>query len=421
VRPVYLALGALLLPFALLRVWWRGRLNPEYRRHWKERLGVYSEKRTQGAPVWVHAVSVGEVAAAAPVVRALRERDQHVAVLISTTTPTGKETVERLFGQNVLHVYCPYDLPFAVNAFLRQFRPRALLLMETELWPMMVEKCSLQGIPVFLLNGRLSARSAARYTWVRPLLETLLARLNCAAMQTADDAARLCGLGASPARVVVTGSLKFDLQVPASVFEEAAATRRGLGVDRQVLMAGSTRPGEEAILLETFAMLRQSHPYLLLVLAPRHPERVAEVQALCRHAGFSSRRRSEGAPGGADEDILLLDTLGELLRFYAASDVAFVGGSLVPLGGQNVLEPAAVGIPVVTGPHLFNFLEISHKLAAGGALKIAMSQAELTAVVDAWLVDPEARDEAGRRGRAIVEENRGATDKVMTMLKSYGA
>lgn len=419
-RHVYLALGAILLPFALLRLWWRGRLNPEYRRHWKERLGVYSDKRTREAPWWVHAVSVGEVAAAAPLIRALRDCDPNVAVLVTTTTPTGKETVERLFGQYVLHVYCPYDLPFAVDGLIRHFRPRSLLLMETELWPMMVEGCSRQAIPVFLINGRLSARSAARYAWVQPMIGVLLTRLACAAMQTADDAARLCGLGASPTRTVVTGSLKFDLQVPASVFEEAAATRRSLGADRPVLMAGSTRPGEEAMLLDVFATLRRKHPGLLLVLAPRHPERIADVQAACRRAGLASRRRSDGGLCTAADDVLLLDTLGELLRFYAASDVAFVGGSLVPLGGQNVLEPAALGVPVVTGPHLFNFLEISHKLAAAGALKIAESEADLTAIVDAWLVNAEARDLAGRSGRAIVESNRGATERVMTMLKAHG-
>lgn len=419
-RAVYLALGALLLPFALLRLWWRGRLNPEYRRHWKERLGVYSNKRTREAPWWVHAVSVGEVAAAVPLIRALRDRDPDVAVLVTTTTPTGKETVERLFGQNVLHVYCPYDLPFAVDGLLRHFRPRSLLLMETELWPMMVEGCSRRGIPVFLVNGRLSARSAARYEWAQPLIAMLLARLACAAMQTADDAARLCGLGASPARTVVTGSLKFDVQVPASVFEEAAATRRGLGADRPVLMAGSTRPGEETMLLGVFAALRRTHPALLLVLAPRHPERSAEIEAACRRTGLVVRRRSEGGTGVADADVLLLDTLGELLRFYAASDVAFVGGSMVPLGGQNVLEPAALGVPVVTGPHLFNFLEISHKLAEGGALKIATTEADLSAIIDAWLADAEARDAAGRSGRAIVERNRGATVRVMAMLRAHG-
>ena len=419
-RRLYSAIYLSLLPLILLRLWWLGRRNPAYRARWQERLGYYSGTVNSAAPLWIHAVSVGEVAAAAPLIKALREQNATRAILLTTTTPTGRDAVERQLGQDVTHVYFPYDLEFIVRRFLAHFRPRGLLLMETELWPNVIAVCRQANLPVLLINGRLSAKSARRYRWFQSLCRPMLGSLVQAAVQTAADAQRLCALGAAPAAVVVTGSLKFDLYVPASIYEEAAALRRNLGLSRPIWMAGSTRLGEEDPLLEVYTILKARLPTLLLVLAPRHPERFAEVHELCRRRALQTQLRSAGVACAPAIEVFVLDTMGELMRFYAACDVAFVGGSLVPLGGQNILEPAAVGVPVVTGPHLFNFLEIAQKLVAGGSLKIADDAHAIADLTAGWLFDSDARDAAGRRGREIVEANRGATQKVLALLNAQG-
>ena len=419
-RHLYSAIYLSLLPIILLRLWWLGRGNPDYRRRWQERIGRYSRTQTGIPPIWIHAVSVGEVAAAVPLVKALRDQSHAQPILFTTTTPTGRDAVDRQFGQGVFHVYFPYDVGFIIRRFLAHHRPCALLLMETELWPNVIECCRQRNVSVFLINGRLSASSARRYRWLQPLTRRMLASLTHAAMQSAADAHRLGMLGADPAAVTVTGSLKFDVHVPASLFEEAAALRRDLGLSRPLFMAGSTRIGEEARILDVYAILKRRIPSLLMILAPRHPERFAEVGELCRHCGLHTRLRSAGQVCAPDVDVLVLDTMGDLMRFYAASDVAFVGGSLVPLGGQNVLEPAAVGVPVVVGPHVFNFMEITDKLVMGGALKIADNEQAIAEIIAAWLGDSDARDQAGRRGREIIESNRGATQRVLALLNARG-
>ncbi len=404
------------LPLLLLRLFWRGRSNPAYRHRWQERFGYYARGSFGLRPIWIHAVSVGEVAAAVPLVKGLRERYPDYPVLFTTTTPTGCDAVTRQFGQSVSHAYFPYDLAFIVRRFLAHFQPRLLLLMETELWPNVIEGCQQAGVAVLLVNGRLSAGSARRYRWIQPLMRQMLEALTHAAMQSQADADRLCDLGARPARVSVTGSLKFDIQIAPSVYEEAAALRRRLGVNRPIWMAASTRPGEEGLLLEAAAQVRARFPSLLLILSPRHPERFVEVLDLCTRAGLKVQRRSADLRCEADTTVFLLDSMGELTRFYATCDIAFVGGSLVPLGGHNVLEPAALGIPIVVGPHMFNFLEITHKLAAGGALQSAPDVAGVSAIVNAWFADSDARDDTGRRGRLIVEANRGATHRILTRV-----
>jgi len=418
VRQVYSALYLLLLPFVLSRLWWRGRRNPAYRERWQERIGSYSRTAADQQPFWIHAVSVGEVAASVPLVKALREVFPAHPVLFTTTTPTGRDAVARQFGQGVAHVYFPYDVGFVVRRFLTHFKPRALLLMETELWPNVMAVCARQALPVFLVNGRLSASSARRYGWFKPLVRSMLAAVTKAAVQTESDAERLIALGAAAERVIVTGSLKFDLHVPASIYEEAAAVRRELGQSRSLFMAGSTRAGEEELLLDAFAQVKMRFPAALMVLAPRHPERFVEVAELCRRRGYQLHLRSAGVTCSDTVDVFLLDSMGELMRFYAACDVAFVGGSLVPLGGHNVLEPAALGVPVVVGPHMFNFLEITRKLVIGGSLKLAENTAEIADIVVTWFANSDARDAAGRSGRAIVEANRGATGRVLAMLEA---
>jgi 3-deoxy-D-manno-octulosonic-acid transferase len=410
----------LLLPSVLCRLWLRGLNNPAYRDRWRERLGIYGRAIRTEQPIWVHAVSVGEVSAAAPLIRALRTRFPSAPVLVSTTTPTGYDTVTRQFGETVHHVYFPYDLPWVVRRFLDHFRPRMLLLMETELWPNVIHECGLRGTPVVLVNARMSERSAQRYARLRGLTAGMLRGLTRIAAQTAGDAQRLRNLGAPAARIEVTGSLKFDIHLPASVLEEGAAIRRELGINRPIVMAGSTRPDEEEALCAVLHDLRPRFPLALLVIAPRHPERFDSVADACRQAGLRVARRRASEACGPGVDVYLVDTMGELLKFYAAADVAFVGGSLAPFGGQNMLEPAALGVPVVTGPHLFNFEEIATKLRAVGALEVGADADAVAAIIATWLVDGERRDAAGAAGKAIVTGNKGATAAVLGLVEEAG-
>ncbi len=418
-RRLYSFLISSLLPLFLLRLWWRGFSNPAYRERWRERLGRYATSSSLTRPLWIHAVSVGEVGAAGPLIKALRAQHPTLPILVTTTTPTGFDTVERVLGVDFVHAYFPYDHTPTVARFVEHFAPRALVLMETELWPNVIHQCAQRGLPVFLVNGRLAEKSTRRYARLGGLVRAMVGALSGAAMQTTNDRVRLCALGADPARVEVTGSLKFDVAIPASIFEEAAALRRDLGAQRPIVMAGSTRPGEEALLLAIFRALKAQFGSLLLILAPRHPERFAEVAELCRKQGLTLQTRQHGTRCTPEVEIFLLDTMGEMARFYAASDVAFVGGSLVPLGGHNLLEPAALGVPVVAGPHLFNFAEIAEKLIAGGALSVGPNAAAITTHVAALLDDSDARDDAGRAGRTIVEANRGATARVLAMLSRH--
>jgi 3-deoxy-D-manno-octulosonic-acid transferase len=419
-RRVYSVIFALALPFILARFCWQATRNRSYRDRWRQRLAWYAATPGINSPLWIHAVSVGEVGAAAPLIRALRDRYPFRDILVTTSTPTGFATVTRQFGETVYHAYFPYDLPSMVTRFLDRFQPCMLLLMETELWPNVIHQCHLRGIPALLVNGRMSERSARRYQWFQGLTASMLAELTTVAAQTRSDAERLGKLGVPEARLAVTGSLKFDVHLPASVFEEGASIRRDLGTNRPILMAGSTRPGEEEILLRALRLLRHQFPEILLVLAPRHPERFDTVAELVKREGWRYARRSERGAVSSGVEIFLLDTMGELLRFYAASDVAFVGGSLMPLGGHNVLEPATLGVPVLAGPHLFNFSEISEKMQRSGALRIVQDAQALAEVAGEWLADTDQRDAAGRAGREIVAHNRGATLAVLDLLTTAG-
>ena len=419
-RRLYSWLFALALPLILLRLGWQSLRNAAYRDRWPQRLGCYAEGTRPESPLWIHAVSVGEVGAAAPLIRALRERYPYRSILVTTYTPTGYATVARQFGETVRHAYFPYDLPVIVRRFLRHFRPCMLLLMETELWPNVIHECRAAGIPVLLVNGRMSERSARRYRAFRGLCASMLAEVTSFAAQTRADAARLTTLGADPGRITVTGSLKFDVHLPPSIFEEGASIRRELGASRAILMAGSTRQGEEELLLQALRQLRHQFPELLLILAPRHPERFDSVAELLKREGWRFVRRARGEAVMPGTEVLLLDTMGELLKFYAATDLAFVGGSLMPLGGHNVLEPATVGVPVLAGPHLFNFAEIAEKLQMAGALRLVEGPEALARSAAEWLGDSDARDRAGRAGREIVAHNKGATRAVLEMLGAAG-
>lgn len=412
-RSVYSALLWLLLPLALLRLLWRSRLAPAYRERWGERLGVYQSSPRQ-ADVWVHAVSVGEVQAAQPLIRHLLRRE--CSVLVTTTTPTGARRVEDLFEGAVQHLYTPFDLTWIVQRFLSAVRPRLVLVMETEIWPNTLAACERRGIEVLLINARLSARSAAGYRRLRRFSAETMRRFALIAAQSADDAARFRMLGVTPERIFVTGSIKFDVQLPASLMDRAEVMRLVWGPNRPVWVAASTHEGEEEQLLAVHDSVRAALPAALLVLVPRHPERFERVAALAKRHGMVLARRSQGQSCDEGTQVFLGDTMGELPVFFAAADVAFIGGSLVPSGGHNLLEPAALGVPVLIGPHSFNFAEITRLLLAKEA---AIAVADAQALGD-WLIrllgDAAERARIGENGRRAVEQNRGALAQVIALV-----
>ncbi|MGR4875393.1 lipid IV(A) 3-deoxy-D-manno-octulosonic acid transferase [Pseudoxanthomonas sp. LARHCG66] len=417
-RALYSAVLYVLTPVTLYHLIWRGFRYPEYFQRWNERYGSYD---TPGSPVdvWLHAVSVGEVNAAAPVVNALLRRHRGLRLLITTITPTGSERVQALWGDRVLHVYSPYDLPGAVARFLRHFPPRLALIMETELWPSLLFGCHDRKVPVYILNARLSARSLRGYSVLRPLIARMLRTVRRVAAQSGDDAARFVQLGAAPEQVRDVGNLKFDIPVPDTVADIVAGFRGHLAAQRRVWIAASTHEDEEAPVLAIHARLRKRWPDLLLLWAPRHPERFPRVVEAARDAGWKvGTRRGDRWPSSGD-DVFVLDTLGELMAFYACADVAFVGGSLQAIGGHNMLEPAAVGTPAVTGPHLHNFSEISRRLKEAEALVIAPDATGVAVAIEDLLVDDARRHDMANRGRALVEHGRGALARTLAMIAPH--
>ncbi len=415
-RRLYTSLLYLAAPLALARLALRGLRAPAYWRGWGQRFGRYPPGVGQPA-IWVHAVSVGEVQAAAPLVRSLlRDHPRH-RLLVTTTTPTGADQARKLFGDQIQCQYLPYDLPGAVARFLDRFTPVIGLIMETEIWPNLYHACAARGLPLFMVNARMSPTSARGYRRVAGLTRATLGQVAGIAAQTEEDARRLIDLGAPPDRVQVTGNTKFDLQPPASLHEEAAVLRRELGLSRPVWVAASTHEGEEERLLAAHDRLRRSLPSALLVLVPRHPERFHRAEVLCRHQGLEYVLRSARIPVPADVPVFIGDSMGELGLFYAAADIAFLGGSLVPVGGHNPLEAAALGRPVIFGPHMFNFAEIARLLLVAGAARRIQDAADLAPLLETWFADPSLRHDMGERGATTVAANRGARDRVLAMIR----
>jgi len=412
-RALYTILGSVALPLLPLRLWWRGRREPGYRRNLGERFGRY-HAHVHGTVYWIHAVSVGETQAATPLVQRLRAAYPEATLVLTHMTAAGRETGKTLFGDNVIQAWLPYDVPFAVHAFYAHFRPAAGFLLETELWPNLVATAQHAGTPLFLVNARLSERSARGYRHVGALTRPMLGRLAGVAAQSSADAGRLTELGAPQA--IVTGNLKFDVTIPAAALELGAGFRARFGAARPIWLAASTRDGEEALLLD--ALARRPLPgNPLLVLVPRHPQRFATVAELLRSRSVPFIRRSEaGVPIPADVGVVLGDSMGEMSAYCAAADVAFVGGSLLPLGGQNLIESLAVGTPVLVGPHTFNFSEATAgAIEAGAALRVADADA-LVAALAALLADPGRRQAMGLAARAFHALHRGAADRLWEWL-----
>lgn len=408
---LYRLLMWLLVPFALVRLAVRARRQPGYLANVAERFGFYGQRASRPV-IWIHAVSVGETRAAEPLVRQLYERHPDKQILLTNMTPTGRETAETLFGNNVLHCYLPYDLTPAVNSFLHHFNPQAAIVMETELWPTLVARCCRRGIPVHLVNARLSARSAKRYARFPRMTRDLLDALTIVCAQTERDAERFRQLGAP--RVTITGNLKFDRIAPEQQLELGADLRKRFGAKRHVFLAASTREGEEPLVLE--AVSRISDPALLTVIVPRHPQRFDAVADLLARANLSFQRRSENQPIDSTTRVVLGDSMGEMFAYFAACDIAFVGGSLLPLGGQNLLEACAVGKPVIVGPHTFNFEEATEQaIEAGAALRVADSDA-LALTLSTLLGDPAQAQQIGKAGQTFMTAHRGATGKTLAAI-----
>ena len=420
-RLIYSLLMIMALPFIYLRLWWRARRQPAYLQHVAERFGYYDAfaipPLNRKPVIWVHAVSVGETRAAEPLVRALLDKYSGHRILLTHMTPTGRETGESLFGahatdsENIWRCYLPYDYPGAVKRFLDHFRPSVGVLMETEIWPNLVQACKARATPIYLVNARLSEKSYAGYRRLRSFTSDTLCALSAIAAQSIDDARRFDALGAG--NVSVMGNLKFDVSPSTTQRASGQQFRKSLGT-RQVLLAASTREGEETLLLTNRL---HALPNVLLVIVPRHPQRFDEVAALLEKHQISYQRRSANQPLRDQTQVLLGDSMGEMAMYYAACDLAFIGGSLLPFGGQNLIEACAAGKPVLIGPYTHNFAEASESAVSVGAALRVTDAADLQHKASALLANP---TDIGRMGAAALvfsEEHQGATDKLLTLIR----
>jgi len=419
-RFIYTLTLYLLTPFVVYRLAARGIKYHGYFARWRERFGFFADPGVRDS-IWIHAVSLGEVNAAIPLIEALMRRYSDSQFVITTVTPTGSDRVLRLFGDRVFHVYLPYDLTTAVKRFLDRVRPRLAVIMETEIWPNLFMTCAERGISIVIANARLSEKSLRGYWPIQPLARRAIRCASFVAAQSASDYERLSRLGADASRLAIVGNLKFDLAVPTGVRERGAAFRVAAGGARPVWIAASTHEGEEMIVLKAHADVLRRFPDALLLLAPRHPERFKPVATACRAFGFRTATRSED--GGADPacQCFVVDSMGELIEFYAAADVAFVGGSLVPVGGHNLLEPAALARPVVVGPQTFNFAEVTEDLIAAGAVRRIADGEELGPAVVRLLARDVERRSMGEAAHAVMERERGAVDRTMAIVEDVFA
>jgi 3-deoxy-D-manno-octulosonic-acid transferase len=416
IRLLYSIAWWLALPLVLGRLWWRGRKEPGYRQHMAERFGFYGV-RPAGKVLWVHAVSVGETRAAEPLIDALlREYPDH-AILLTHMTPTGRVTGKSLFqkhGDRLMQCYLPYDTGFMAGRFLTHFKPRICILMETEVWPNLIAQCVKHRVPVALVNARLSERSLAKAQRLSALMSDAAKGFSCVAAQTEADAERLRRFGAP--NVSVTGSIKFDVMPPEKALATGEALRALMG-SRPILLCASTREGEEELILD--ALHDAGLLDVLLVIVPRHPQRFDEVEAHIASRGLPVQRRSLlKTPLDATVRVVLGDSMGEMYAYYAACDLAYIGGSLLPLGGQNLIEACAVGKPALLGPHTFNFSVVSDEaIAAGAALRVNDAK-EMLRAAERLLHDDQARGLMGKKASAFAQQHRGATARTVTLLKT---
>jgi len=415
-RFIYVLLSYLLSPLYALYWIFRGAVNQSYWDRLGQRLGFGYPVLSKGS-IWIHAVSVGEVQATVPLVRVLQSRFPNRELLITTVTPTGAARVSSLYGDLVRHCYIPFELPFAVRNFFDAISPELALIMETEIWPNLYDALGQRKIPLILVSARISPQSVKRYRRFLPLFRETLSHGIVIAAQSEIDADRFRSLGAAPERTWVTGNIKFDFETPADLNSHGDAFRREYFAGRPVWVAASTHDKEEEQVLEAHRQVLEEISDALLLLVPRHPERFGTVRSLLRKKEFKFVSRTDELACAADASVFLGDTMGELPMFYAASDIAFVGGTLVPIGGHNLLEPAALGLPVITGPHLFNTQDIANMFSEVGAFVQVRDAAELALALKKLFRDSDEAEKMASKGRQILVENRGALQRLLNLME----
>jgi len=414
-RVLYSCFFYLLVPLILIRLIWRSIKAPAYRYRWSERFALYNKKFPQNV-IWFHAVSVGEAEALFPLAKKVQREFPDTRLLITTTTPTGSARVKAVMQESVEHVYLPYDMPCAVNRFIQCFKPRIAVIMETEIWPNLFACCGKHEIPLYIINARLSEKSANGYQKIPALISPALACVKSIAAQTQDDANRFIAIGAKVETVRMLGNIKFDVDVSSEIVKQGEQLKADLFGGRFVWLIASTHKDEEVIFLEIYKKLKQQIPELLLVIVPRHPERFVEVKKLCEQNQLAVVMRTACEICHQYTDVYLADTMGELKMLYAASDVAFIGGSMVSVGGHNILEAAAVGTPVLFGPYMANFKEIAERVMQQNAAIQCQDESEIISAIIALYADSAYRQSLAEKGKAFIQQNQGAITKIFDML-----
>jgi len=414
-RVIYSCFFYLIIPFILIRLIWRSIKVPAYRYRWNERFALYQKKFPQNV-IWFHAVSVGEAEALFPLVKKIQRQFPDARLLITTTTVTGSARIKAVMQESVEHVYLPYDIPCAVGRFMRCFKPKIAVIMETEIWPNLFACCSKNKIPLYVVNARLSEKSAMGYQKYPALISPTLAHIKLIAAQTQDDAKRFVAIGAKAEAVRTLGNIKFDVEVSTEIIERGQQLKADLFYGRFVWLIASTHKHEEAIFLEIYKKIKREIPELLLVIVPRHPERFGEVKKLCERNQLAVVMRTSGEIRHQYADVYLVDTMGELKMLYAASDAAFVGGSMVPVGGHNILEAAAVGTPVLFGPYMENFKEIAEGVLWQDAAIQCQNKNEIVSAILALHADSAYRSLLAEKGKAFVLQNQGAVTRIFDLL-----
>jgi 3-deoxy-D-manno-octulosonic-acid transferase len=426
-RILYSVVFTLLLPIILLRLLMRARKAPEYAQRWWQRFGFFSIPNNPGAPntaggIWFHTVSMGEFIAAAPLIGQTLAANPKKLITITTTTPTGSQQVQKRFAAElasgkVFHVYLPYDLPWLLNGFIRKIKPSLLVILETELWPNLIHRAKKSACKVMVINARLSERSAKGYQKVSGLTQSMLNNLDCLAVQNSTDGDRFLALGMPAEKMQVTGSIKFDLTIDKTLIDQGKLWRQTWGENRKVITLASSHLGEDEIALNGFQKTLSDHPDGIMVIVPRHPERFDQVAKLIEQRGLALGRRSKNTIA-KDNQVVLVDTMGELMSFLAASDVCIMGGSFVESGAHNPLEPAALQVPTLIGPSQFNFALICEQLEQAGGLQ-TVTEETLAEILNEWLADQNLMNVKGLAAKSVVDENRGALEKVFQLIEAY--
>ncbi len=414
-RAFYSSLFYLIIPFIALRLLWRGIKAPDYLNRWHERIALYRKKYHEDV-IWFHAVSVGETEALFPLIRLIQYKHPEAKLLITTTTPTGSARVTAALKNTVTHVYLPYDIPDAVSRFMHCFKPRLAVIMETEIWPNLYAYCSKNNIPLYLINARLSEKSAQGYLKLPALVHPALAAAKLIATQTPHDSQRFISIGASSEKVVALGNMKFDVDVSPEIIEQGLLLKTNLFSERFVWICASTHKDEERLCLEIYQKIKLQIPQLLLIIAPRHPERFTDVKKLCEQHHLEVTMRTTGIACQSSTDVYLADTLGELKLLYTVADIAFVGGSLVPVGGHNILEAIAAGVPVLFGPYMDNFKDIAQGvLTQGAAIQCQDKDAVENALLSLYSA-PVFRKQLTEKAKLFVQQNKGAITRIYDRL-----